>query len=242
MADFRPLVPPNTPSAEDRFNPYHTHRESEFTRLGAEPRPHRDRAPDPPAGTRSAEAAPPTEAPRPPVQDVAAMLIEAEARGRALAHAELQSMRRDVEAVRTALEQDRLHAQKILDAIKSVEDLMKMEFRYMFGEVVLAAARRLANSEAARDAVFRNRLEAVAEQLVLEKEVILRVPSQYLELAQTIMRDRAGWVVVEDAHLETGCVADCRSGNVDGSVDAALEGLEGAVREWLSQGAEGQVR
>lgn len=170
------------------------------------------------------------------------MLIEAEARGRSLAQAELQSMRREVETTLAALEQDRQQVRKILEALDGVAGKMKLEFRYMFGEVVLAAARRVVSADAARDAVFRNRLEAVAEQLVLEREVALRVPARFLDLARTLVRDRPGWTVAGDPDLQTGCVADCRSGSVDGSVGAALEGLEGAVREWLSQGGEGEAR
>jgi len=170
------------------------------------------------------------------------MLIEAEARGRALAQAELQSMRREVETIRVALEQEKKDVHKVLEGIQSVEETMKGEFRFMFGQIVLAATKRLVTADAAKEAVFRTRLDTVAEQLVMEKEVILRVPTRFGTLARSIVADRAGWTVSEDPALQTGCVAECRSGAVDGSIAAAMRGLDAAVKEWLSQGGEVRAR
>lgn len=240
MAGFQPLIPTPERTSREDFSPYRGG-DSGFVRMGSDG----ESAPDPrgeePPVARPHEGGPAPELPRPPVQDVASMLLEAEHRGRALAQAELQSMRREVEGMRAALEREKADFRRILQGIHGVEDQMKAECRHWFGEVLLAATRRVVSCEASREAVFRNRLTAVADQLILEKEVTLFVPPAFGDLARSLLRGHEGWTVVEDATLDGGCRAECRSGSVDGSIRAALEGLDEAVREWLSQGAEGEA-
>lgn len=237
MGEFHPLLPSGPTEPAESFSAYRPG-EHHFIRHTLDGQTDPSSAQAASGSSSSSGPSAPIELPRPPIQDVSALLIEAEARGRALAHASLGAMRREVEAMKAALEQEKLVLHDLIDGVDLVEDQMKMEFRTWFGEVVLSATRRVLTTDTAREAIFRNRLSAVAEQLVLEKEVVLKVPPRFVSLARSLLADHPGWTVSEQPTLTAGCVAECRSGAVDGSLDAALAGLDGAVKEWLARGRE----
>ena len=160
---------------------------------------------------------------------------EAQVQARQRAEQELEASQAEREALLSQLAEEREIIAELAASLEAARREALLEIRGAFGDVVMAATRRIVAVEpAASEEAFRSRLNEVAERLVLEEEVTLTVAPSNLELAQELLGARPGWQVHVDSDIDQGCVAHCRNGMLDARIETALENLEEAVQAWLT--------
>jgi flagellar biosynthesis/type III secretory pathway protein FliH len=187
------------------------------------------------AGKDREEEALEPQGPPPPTHDeleaAQAAQLEAE-RALAAAQQELAELRGQLEVEQSA-------SRDLAACFERAAEELEAEMRSAFADLVLHGCRRLMGSLSESDAVFHSRLDTVSEQLVLETDVVLRVSPKHKRAAETAIFGRMGWSVEVDPEMEGGCVAVCRNSLVDARLETAFDGMEQALRAWLSQDGPG---
>jgi len=181
----------------------------------------------PPAGADLTDASASTQPEIP--EGMEDLLREAEERGRANAAAVLDEERATLQAERVALT-------CLIDSIDQAKLDWSAEVRGKLGEVLVVGLRQLVSeSTTLQAAALKQRISEVGDRLIGEEQVLLKVRSQDVALAKELLGDREGWQIVPDDTLAGGgCVAETEGGKVDATMGAAVAGLSGAVRDWIS--------
>lgn len=192
-------------------------------------------------GDRSGDAGnptPDTEEPPPTKQD-----LEAAEQARLQAEQALAQTHAELRALRAQLEAQRQSTAALAHAFERGLADARQELRAGFAQLVMEGSRRLIGALERHEAVFLARLDEVAELLVLESDVVIKVAPRNKEAAEAAVFGRAGWLVEIDPRLDGGCVAVCRNSTVDASIETAFVGLSRALEAWVADdGAATQAR
>jgi len=182
--------------------------------------------PDPPAPD---DAPPPAE----PAVDVAALVAEAEARGRAEGRAEAQAELAEAVAAAEAV------VEALAPAVAELETLRRQSLEqaaHDVGELVLLFARRVVDRSLALhpEALPSLVLDAVG-QLPDRDEVTIAVAPHLAETLSRSLPTELRERVVADIELSNGAVVRTRYVCIEATLSHASEGLEKAVKTWLSE-------
>jgi len=208
MSDFRPIVFRGGGSREERG----------FRRLGAPP-PARVEAPEP--------------EPEPEPIDVEALVAEALERGRAEGRAEVEA---EVAAEREAMAGERAALLSALEQVEGLRHEAVAQAADDVAELVLLFARRVVDRSLALhpEALPALVMEAVGHLPNREQVSIAVAP----HLAERLARNLPGELkqrVVADPEVDNGAVVSTRYVSFEATLAHATEGLEHAVRSWLSE-------
>jgi flagellar biosynthesis/type III secretory pathway protein FliH len=181
------------------------------------------------SGTDAAGEASSVTEPPPPTREELAAADQARRR----AEQALVASQAEVARLRAQIEKERAQVRELSEAFEQGLAETREELRAGYARLVLVGVRRLVGAMESREAVFLARLQEVADQLVLEPEVVLRVAPRNKGTAEIAAFGRPGWLVEVDAGMDGGCVALCRNATVDARVETALAGLERALEAWV---------
>ncbi|MFH1469871.1 MAG: FliH/SctL family protein [Pseudomonadota bacterium] len=218
-------------------------RSREFHRLGLTPGPREgtpahqplpvQRGPVAPLGAPRTDCQPgDPDAPPAPAAPTREELAAAE-QARARAEQTLAASQAEQHRLRAQLEEERARTRELAAAFDRGLSESRQELRQSYARLVMQGCRRLVGALSQHEAVFSARLEVVAEQLVLENEVILKVAPRNKKNAEAAVFGRAGWLVEIDPSMDAGCVALCRNATVDARMETAFEGLDRALEAWV---------
>lgn len=179
-------------------------------------------------GTSPADQSEPAQ-PAPPSRE------DLEAAERALARAEgaLATAQAEVRRLHARLEEEQRSARAVADGFERGLAEARQELRVSYARLVMQGARRLVGALERHEPVFLARLDEVAEQLVLESDVVIRVAPRNQAAAEAAVFGRAGWLVEIDPTMDGGCVAQCRNATVDARMDTAFAALDRALEAWV---------
>jgi flagellar biosynthesis/type III secretory pathway protein FliH len=174
-----------------------------------------------------------TPEPEPEPVDVEALIAEAEARGRAAGRAEVEAR---VAEERAAMEAERGMLQEALGAVEGLRHEALAQAADDVSQLVLMFARRVVDRSLALhpDALPNLVMEAVGHLPNREQVSIAVAPHLAERLARSLpgeLRDR----VVADADVDNGAVVSTRYVSFEATLAHATEGLDHAVRDWLSE-------
>jgi flagellar biosynthesis/type III secretory pathway protein FliH len=178
-------------------------------------------------GAAEPEPPPPEPEPRGPDPAVLAALEQAfnEGRkaGREEARQEMMRLESDFKILGPLVEELR---RARLDAVRGADTVI--------AELVLTLSRRIAGDTLAMapDALPRLVTNAV-ERLPEDDEIFIRVPPSSVERIQTALGPRTRAKVVGDESVHQGCIVESRQSRIDATLEAAMSGVEAAVRSWL---------
>jgi flagellar biosynthesis/type III secretory pathway protein FliH len=167
--------------------------------------------------------------PPPPTHEELAVAEQARRR----AEQTLAASQAEATRLRAQLEAERVRARELTTAFERGLLESREELRAGYARLVLEGTRRLVGALSSHEAVFLARLQQVADQLVLEPEVVLRVAPRNKESAEAAVFGRAGWLVEVDPGMDGGCVAQCRNATLDARIETAFVGLERALEAWV---------
>ena len=167
------------------------------------------------------------ETPKGPTQaEIDAMVANALEQGRAEARSEF-------EAERQRFESQLAKAQEFIAEIDQQSRKWGKEVRQECGKLVHQTVERLVeNVPEFVGGLLEKRCGEIAEQMVSARTVQIHVHPEDVDFASDLVGNRSGWEVIGDDTVRGGCVAKTSSGNFDGSLDAALEGLATAINNW----------
>ena len=158
--------------------------------------------------------------------DLETLLADAEARGRQARQAEVQPQLR-------AARQSQERLARLIAELDEQREEWATEARDTLSAFILASVDRIVgDAEPVRHALLRSRLAEITEHLVRSRELVLRVAPADEALARQIIGDRPGWRFTPSATLRGGVVAEADGGRIDGSLQAALEGLSAVLEAW----------
>lgn len=187
------------------------------------------------AGKDSDEEVLAPQGPPPPTHEE----LEAAQAAQGRAEQALAIAQQELAAVRAQLEAEQSASRDLAACFDRAAEELEAQMRSAFADLVLQGCRRLMGSLSESEAVFHARLDTVSEQLVLETDVVLRVSPTHKRAAETAIFGRMGWSVEVDPEMDGGCVAACRNSLVDARLETAFDGMEQALRAWLSQDGPG---
>lgn len=193
---------------------------------GAEPAFRRLGAPPPPVEVETAE-------PEPEPVDVEALVAEALARGREEGRAEVEA---EVAAEREAIEAERVAVAAALEQLQGLRHEALTQAAEDVAELVLMFSRRVVDRSLALhpEALPALVMEAVGHLPSREQVSIAVAP----HLAERLARGLPGELrdcVVADAEVDNGAVVSTRYVSFEATLAHATEGLDHAVRDWLSE-------
>jgi len=175
---------------------------------------------------------PPPEVPAGPTpEQVADMVREAELKGYRRGKAELQ---KELDA---RVEQER-RFQAMADSLDAARSGVVREAVDLTADLVVLGLRRLVSEvPELLEGLLQTRLQEAAAHLVGAREVLVRVAPRDEALARKILSERPGWKVVGDPSVRGGCIAASEGGELDGSLDTALQALGSALEAWRAEQA-----
>jgi len=156
-------------------------------------------------------------------------------RGRQLAEQKLAETQVRLAELEQQLGEQTRGAAAVARALHDARQTCLTEIRGSFAELVLSATRSLVGEAfSGAEGVFSARLQAVAEQLVLEEDVLLLVAPANEQAAREAIAGLSGWRIEVDQEMDDGCIARCRNSVLDARLATAFDGLEDAARDWLA--------
>ena len=143
--------------------------------------------------------------------------------GREEAHQEMMKLESDFKVLGPLVEELR---RARLDSVRAADGTI--------AELVLTLARRIAGDTLALSPDALPRLVTNAlERLPEDDEIFIRVPPSSVERIQAALGPRTRATVMGDESVPHGCIVESRISRIDATLDAAMSGVEAAVRSWL---------
>jgi flagellar biosynthesis/type III secretory pathway protein FliH len=139
-----------------------------------------------------------------------------------------------MEAQIAQLESDLQVLGPVLEELASARKRALTAANQNIASLVLALASRIAGDSLALHPDALPRLVArTLERLPEEDEIWVRVPPDDVQRVTDSLGPKHKVRVIEDSKITAGCVIETRQAQIDCTLEAAMKGLDSAVRAWL---------
>jgi flagellar biosynthesis/type III secretory pathway protein FliH len=130
-------------------------------------------------------------------------------------------------------EADLTVAAAALEEVATLRSAILRSSADQIGDLVVQLARRvlgqsLALHPEALPGVVRDAVALLPER----DELVVRVPPSAVERIEAVFKARSGVKVIADPDIAVGCHVEAGHAAIDATLDAAIEGIEAAVRVW----------